>query len=104
MSAFIITCPNCKTQFEPGDSIREEVEKELRNKMMDWQKKKDDEFKIKEISYQQQLQVKEEEINSRIRDEKQKIQKELQDSLTKSIAGDYENQMKILQQAAIESE
>ena len=104
MSSFIITCPNCKTQFEPGDSIREEIEKELRNKMIDWQKKKDDEFKSKELAYQQQIQLKEEEISKRLLDEKQKLQKELQDSLSKSIAADYENQMKMLQQSANDSE
>jgi len=100
MSSFIITCPNCKTQFEPGDSIREEIEKELRNKMLDWQKKKDDEFKSKEASYQQQLQSKEEEIGKRLNDEKLK----LQESLRKSISTDYENQLKLLQQSAIENE
>jgi len=73
--------------------------------MMDWQKKKDDEFKIKEISYQQQLQVKEEEINSRIRDEKQKIQDE-QDALQKAYdAGtikqaDYNKKKKELSKAS----
>ena len=100
MSSFIITCPNCKTQFEPGDSIREEIEKKLRNKMLDWQKKKDDEFKSKEASYQQQLQSKEEEIGKRLNDEKLK----LQESLRKSISTDYENQLKLLQQSAIENE
>jgi hypothetical protein len=100
MSSFIITCPNCKTQFEPGDSIREEIEKELRNKMLDWQKKKDDEFKSKEASYQQQLQLKEDEITKRLNDEKIK----LQESLRKSIATDYENQLKLLQQSASDNE
>ncbi|MFX5494211.1 hypothetical protein ABTD62_20950, partial [Acinetobacter baumannii] len=42
MSSFsIITCPNCNHQFEPGETIREEIEKELRGKMVDWQKKKE---------------------------------------------------------------
>jgi len=100
MSSFIITCPNCKTQFEPGDSIREEIEKELRNKMLDWQKKKDDEFKSKEASYQQQLQLKDDEITKRLNDEKIK----LQESLRKSIATDYENQLKLLQQSASDNE
>ena len=34
-----IKCPNCGNLFEPTDAIREEVEKELRIKMQDWQKK-----------------------------------------------------------------
>lgn len=36
-----IICPNCGHQFEPNDVIREELEKELRGKMQDWQKQKE---------------------------------------------------------------
>jgi hypothetical protein len=39
-----IKCPNCGHQFELNESLRGEVEKELRSKMMDWQKKKEEEF------------------------------------------------------------
>ncbi|RYE23516.1 MAG: DUF2130 domain-containing protein, partial [Sphingobacteriales bacterium] len=55
-----IICPNCANEFEPNDAIRDEVQKELRAQMMDWQKKKDDEYRKKENDYQRQLQVKEE--------------------------------------------
>lgn len=36
-----IKCPSCGHQFEPNESIREEIEKELRGKMQDWQKQKE---------------------------------------------------------------
>jgi hypothetical protein len=39
-----ITCPNCGHQFELNESLKNEVEKELRGKMLDWQKKKEEEF------------------------------------------------------------
>ena len=39
-----ITCPNCGHQFELNESLKNEVEKELRGKMVDWQKKKEEEF------------------------------------------------------------
>jgi len=39
-----IKCPNCGHQFELNESLKSEVEKELRGKMMDWQKKKEEEF------------------------------------------------------------
>ncbi len=39
-----ITCPSCGHQFELNESLKNEVEKELRGKMMDWQKKKEEEF------------------------------------------------------------
>lgn len=39
-----ITCPSCGHQFELNESLKNEVEKELRGKMMDWQKKKEEDF------------------------------------------------------------
>jgi len=104
MASFIITCPKCNNQFEPGDTMRDEIEKELRSKMLDWQKKKDEEFKGKEASYQQQLQLKEEETVRLLQKEKQKLQAELQESITKTIASDYENKLKLLQQSASDTE
>ena len=104
MSSFIITCPNCNHQFEPGDSMRDEIEKELRGKMVDWQKKKDEEFRLKETLFQQQLQAKDEENRKQIDAEKKKLQQELQDTIRKSVAADFENQLKMLQQNAAENE
>lgn len=75
MADFIIHCPNCNHQFEPGDSIREEVQRELRGQMVDWQKKKDEEFKQKEQSFQQQLQLKDEETIKKIAAEKRNLKK-----------------------------
>ncbi|MGC4102537.1 DUF2130 domain-containing protein [Ferruginibacter sp.] len=39
-----IKCPNCGHQFELNESLKSEVEKELRGKMLDWQKRKEEEF------------------------------------------------------------
>lgn len=104
MAAFIIHCPNCHHQFEPGESIRDEVEKELRGKMVDWQKKKDEEFRQKELGWQQQLQVKEQEAVKKIEDEKKRLQNELQESIRKTVAADFENQLKLLQQSDADKE
>ncbi len=78
----IITCPNCAREFEPTDAIRDEVQKELRAKMMDWQKVKEEEFKRKEADALTQ--------------QEQQIRRQL--------AGDYEVQMKLLQQTNAENE
>ncbi|MBL7710797.1 MAG: DUF2130 domain-containing protein, partial [Chitinophagaceae bacterium] len=67
-------------QFEPSDAIREEVEKELRSKAADWQKKKNDEFLVK------------------LEEEKKKIQLSLEENLRKNIAADFENKLKMLEQ------
>lgn len=86
-----IKCPNCGHEFEPNDAIREEVEKELRSKAAEWQKKKSDEF-------QQQLQKKEQEHQLQLQSEKQKLQTQLEESLRKSISTDYENKVRLLEE------
>lgn len=81
-----IKCPNCGNVFEPNEAIREEVEKELRSKAADWQKKKNEEFQAK-------LEI-----------EKTNIQKTLEESLRKNIAGDFENKLRQLEQNNKENE
>lgn len=39
-----IKCPNCGHEFELNESLKTEMEKELRGKMLDWQKRKEEEF------------------------------------------------------------
>jgi hypothetical protein len=75
-----VKCPNCGTQFEPNDAIREEVEKELRSKAADWQKKKNEEFQLK------------------LEEEKKRIQQSLEENIRKNIAGDFENKLRLLEQ------
>ncbi|MCA6451037.1 MAG: DUF2130 domain-containing protein [Chitinophagaceae bacterium] len=80
--------------------MREEIQKELRGKMADWQKKKDEEFRLKENSLLLQLQAKDEENRKQIEAEKKK----LEEVIRKSVVTDFENQLKILQQTAAENE
>ncbi len=72
-----IKCPNCGHEFEPTDSIREEVQKELRTKMSEWQK-------------QQQLK-----FEAQLLEEKKKTQKETEDMIRKSISADFEHKLQI---------
>ena len=75
-----IKCPNCGHQFEPNDAIREEVEKELRSKAADWQKKKNEEFQNK------------------LEDEKRRLQQSLEENIRKNITADFENKLKLAEQ------
>ena len=81
-----IKCPSCGHSFEPNEAIRDEVQKELRLKLQEWQKKKDDE-------YAQKLEL-----------EKGNIKKDMEDSMRKSIATDFENKLRLLQSANSENE
>jgi hypothetical protein len=83
--------------------MREEIQKELRNQMLDWQNKKDQEFKLKEQSFQQIISDKEKEAAQKLEIEKKKLQTELQESIKKSLSSDFENQLKLLEDAAAEN-
>jgi hypothetical protein len=74
-----IKCPNCGHQFEPNEIIREEVEKELRSKMTEWQLQKQKQFDVQLI------------------EEKNKIEKVTEENLRKSIASDFENKLRMLE-------
>jgi hypothetical protein len=84
-----IKCPRCGHEFEPNDAIREEVEKELRAKAAEWQKKKSEE-------YQLQTQRREAEFQQQLQQEKQRLQQQLEENIRKNIAADYEVQLKQL--------
>ena len=60
-----IKCPNCGHQFEPNESIREEIRKEVNLQAEEWKKRKE---------------------------------KELEESLRKNIATDFETKLRLLEQ------
>lgn len=74
-----IKCPHCGHHFEPGDAIRDEVEKELRSKAAEWQKKKSEEYQLK------------------LEDEKKRIIQTLEEETRKRISNDFEIKMRALE-------
>ncbi|HEX4876551.1 MAG TPA: DUF2130 domain-containing protein [Chitinophagaceae bacterium] len=72
-----IKCPNCGHEFEPTDSIREEVQKELRSKMSEWQKQQQQKFE------------------AQLLEEKKKTQRETEELIRKSISADFEHKLQI---------
>ncbi len=81
-----IKCPSCGHQFEPNEAIREEVQNELRQKIKEWQEKKDEEFAQK------------------LEQEKKLFKSNMEENMRKSIAADFENQLQILKTAHNDSE
>lgn len=75
-----IKCPNCGHEFEPTDSIREEVQRELRTKMTEWQKLQQQKF------------------DAQLQDEKKKTQKETEEQLRRSIVSDFENKLRLAEE------
>jgi hypothetical protein len=81
-----IKCPKCGNAFAPGDAIREEVEKETRAKVAEWQKKKTEEFQVK------------------LEEERKQIRDNVIAAAKQSAAQEYEQQLKVLEQANTENE
>lgn len=92
-----IKCPNCGHQFEPNDAIREEVERELRSKAADWQKKKNEEFQLK-------LEEERKRMEKTAEDDRKRLQKTLEENLRKNISADYETKLQLLQENNKENE
>lgn len=92
-----IKCPGCGNEFEPNEAIREEVEKELRSKVADWQRRKTEEHVA-------DLQKKEQEWQKKLQTEKTALQQQLEGQLRKAIASDFENKLSLLQKANEENE
>ena len=99
-----VKCPNCGNSFPLEEAIGKEYEQELRTKMVSWQKKKEEEFQKKEEEFtarqKQQALLFEQQLNA----EKSKLQKDLEESLRKSIATDFENKVQVLENFKKESE
>ncbi len=81
-----IRCPNCQHTFAPGDAIREEVEKETRAKVIEWQKQKTAEFE------------------SQLEKEKASLREQLESNLRDQLKQDYEVQLQSLAAANQQNE
>lgn len=81
-----IKCPNCGHAFEPTDSIREEVQRELRSKMTDWQKQQQQKF------------------DAQLQEERNKARQETEALTRKSLMAEFENKLQLLEQNNKENE
>jgi hypothetical protein len=88
-----VKCPSCGNSFPLEEAIGKEYEQELREKMIAWQKKKDEEFQKKEDDFKLQQQ------NLALKMEQQFAQERLQleEGVRKSIATDFENKLVFLE-------
>jgi hypothetical protein len=111
MSATHIKCPNCSHEFDVQDVLSADAEKRIKQQYEQQleQNKAAINAEKKKLSEQQaefeEKRKKENEIfQQRLNTEKEKMQTEMQQQLRKSIAGDYENRLKMLQDNMEEKE
>jgi len=99
-----VKCPGCGYSFPIEEVMAEEYKKELRQKMQLFTKQKEDEFRKKQEEFlakenQQQL-----DFEQRLSAEKKQMQQQLEETLRKNIATDFENKLAMLENANKESE
>jgi hypothetical protein len=95
----VVVCPSCKTQFEPeaaiAQSIKDELKKEYNQKWTDLEKQKDEQFRQKE----QQWQLQQQELVRRQEQDSRRMEEQLRKDLTTKVGADYENKLRLLEDA-----
>jgi hypothetical protein len=94
-----IKCPNCSHEFAMEEAVSEQYKKDLREQMIVFTRKKEDEFQKKALDLSKQLLDQEEIFQKKLNEEKKLIQQSLEENLRKTIHNDFENRLSILQQS-----
>lgn len=106
-----IKCPNCATVFDVENVLSADVEQKLKQQyekqlqqslsQINHEKKK---LEDDQKAFEEKRKKENELFQQKLQQEKLKLETELQQQLRKTIAGDYENQLRLLQQSAQENE
>lgn len=92
-----VKCPNCGHGFPIEEVMAEEYKKDLRKQMLDFTKKKDEEFQRKEQEFLNKEKQQEDLFKQQLAAEKATLQKQLEESLRKTISSDFENKLTLLE-------
>lgn len=95
-----VKCPSCGNSFPLEEVIGKEYEQELRDKMIAWQKKKDEEYLKKEEEFKLQQKELAAKYEQQFAQEKLKIE----EGLRQAIAVDFENKLSFLENANKENQ
>jgi hypothetical protein len=99
-----VKCPSCGFGFPIEEVMAEEYKKELRVKMMDYTRQKEEEYRKKDEEFLNKERQQQTAFEQRLNNEKKQLQQTLEDNLRKTITQDFENQLVLLKSAAAETE
>ena len=88
-----VKCPSCSHSFPLEEAIGKEYEQELRDKMIAWQKKKDEEFQKKE----EEFKVQQKDLALKYEQQFAQDKLKIEDGVRISIASDFENKLTFLE-------
>jgi hypothetical protein len=89
--------PKLRTWVPIEEVMAEEYKQQLRLKMQDYTRQKEDEYRKKDEEFAIKEQQQQQSFEQRLAGEKKALQLTLEENLRKSIASDFENQLLILQ-------
>lgn len=99
-----VKCPSCGFGFPIEEVMAEEYKKELRIKMMDYTRQKEEEYRKKDEEFLSKERQQQAAFEQRLNNEKKQLQQTLEDNLRKTISQDFENQLVLLKNSAAETE
>ncbi|WP_410222162.1 DUF2130 domain-containing protein [Pedobacter sp.] len=99
-----IKCPNCNHTFPIEEVMAEEYKKDLREKMQLFTKQKEEEYKKKTEAFENQRKELELAFEQRLIQEKNAAQTAVAENIRKSVTADFENKLKVLDEANKENE
>jgi len=92
-----VKCPSCGHGFPIEEVMAEEYKQQLRLKMQDYTRQKEDEYRKKEDEFTAREKQQQQAFEQKLANEKKQLQLTLEENLRKSIASDFENQLLMLQ-------
>jgi hypothetical protein len=94
-----IKCPNCRHEFAMAEAVSEQYKKDLREQMIGFTRKKEEEFHKKSQELSKQLLDQQDLFQRKLEEEKKILQKSMEENIRRTIHGDFENRLSILQQS-----
>jgi hypothetical protein len=92
-----VKCPSCGHGFPIEEVMAEEYKQQLRLKMQDYTRQKEEEYRKKADEFLNRQKLQQQEFEQRLNTEKKALQLTLEENLRKDIASDFENQLLMLQ-------
>jgi hypothetical protein len=92
-----VKCPSCGHGFPIEEVMAEEYKQQLRLKMQDYTRQKEEEYRKKDDEFAQKERQQQQAFEQRLAGEKKQLQLSLEENLRKSISSDFENQLLMLQ-------
>lgn len=98
-----IKCPNCSHEFPLDEALNDELKEaieeqkqELRQQMVLYKNKKEEELRLKDEAFEQFKRSQEDRYQQQLQAELKKQNQQLEESIRKSTQADFENQLRIL--------